>query len=84
MATCIKFSSDAISFSSAIVNWILYLSAPGAVKFGVAPWLSNNVVSSTAVTTDSTALKPTLVVTVSVYFEIIFDWSSVKTKWLLA
>ena len=67
-----------------MVRLILYLSAPGAVKFGVAPWLSNKLVSSTAVTTDSTTLKPTFAFTESLYFDIIFDWSWVNTKWPLA
>ena len=49
---------------------IRYLSAPGAEVLGAAPWLSNSAVSSTAVTTDSTALKPMSTLAVSVYFEI--------------
>ena len=83
-ATNIKFSSESMSVCSAMVSCILYLSAPGADISGTAPWLSNKSLSSVVVTMSSTTLNPKFVSTLSEYFDIIFDWSSVNTKWPLA
>ena len=75
-----KFSSEFTSLLSAKVRVILCLSAPGAVKLGFAPWLSNKLTSSEEVTTSCKALNPIYVLALSEYWDIIFDKSWVKTK----
>ena len=51
LATSIKFSSEFISSSVAMVRTILYLSAPGEDVLGVAPWLSKRAELSEEVIT---------------------------------
>ena len=78
LETGTKLSFPVTSLSREIVNFILYLSAPGAEVFGTAPWLSNSPASSDAETTSSTTLNPKISSSiVSLYLDITFDWSSV-------
>jgi hypothetical protein len=75
------FCVDSLMFDKASsIKRILYLSAPGAVRFGVPPELSNNPVSSAVVATSSVILNTKVSVIVGVYFANTIDCFSANTK----